>query len=89
MTWTHIAKWCTAITTFWLLTSVVWTWLDNRGQPWLGWALEIAAGLPLPLLLASLLAWRGRDWLQRVGWGSFLVVGAIMTQHVILEVVTR
>ena len=84
-TWTQAAGWCAAITLTWLVISALWTWLDNRGQPWLSWALELAIGPPLLLLTGSLLAWRGRGWVQRVGWGLLLLLGTMMTEHIIRE----
>ncbi|HXC24684.1 MAG TPA: hypothetical protein VNU46_02130 [Gemmatimonadaceae bacterium] len=85
MTWTQAAGWCAVITSLWLVISVVWAWLDNRGQPWLAWALEFAISRPLVLLIGTLLAWRGRGRVRRVGWGWLILVGTLMTEHVVRE----
>ena len=85
MTWTQAAGWCAVITTAWLVVSVVWAWVDNRGQPWLWWALEFTISRPLALLIGTLLAWRGRGRVRRVGWGWLILVGTLMTEHVVRE----
>jgi len=85
VTWTQAAGWCAAITCTWLVVSTIWAWVDNRGQPWLGWALEFAISRPLVLLLGCLLAWRGRGWVRRLGWGWLTLVGTMMTEHVVRE----
>jgi hypothetical protein len=81
--WTQTAAWCALLSVVWGVAITIWTWLDNRGQPWLWWALAVYVPPPLLLCGASCLAWRAPGRLKAVGWVLFTLVSVLMGLHLV------